>query len=145
MKIIPYMFALSILVALPLSAEQNDALSRIKSLVADVAAKTRARGINRPDVLVDTLPEACSRPEFRALQDALKHDWPIAISNLVLPGFACEKPLIFVEDMMFWDRLRGPTKRNRLRVGSSVGTKCRFALPSPKFLTLSPLRLVHYT
>ncbi len=82
MKMITCMFALSVLVALPLSAEQHDALSRIKSLVGDVEAINSGRGVNRPDVFVDTLPEACSRPEYRALQEALKQDWPVAISNL---------------------------------------------------------------
>jgi hypothetical protein len=82
MKIIYCIFTLSVLATSHLSAEQNDELSRIKSLVGDIETKTRAQGINRPDVLVDTLPEVCSRPEFRALQDALKNDWPVAIANL---------------------------------------------------------------
>ncbi|MGI6749700.1 MAG: hypothetical protein ACOX6A_04185 [Atribacter sp.] len=72
MKTIICLLALSVLVALPSSAEQNDALSRIKNLVADIEEKNRARGVNRPDVFVDTLPEACSRPEYRALQEELK-------------------------------------------------------------------------
>lgn len=72
------------LISFGLSAfsENSNDVERLRVTVDAAAQYAKSKPCRQASVIVDNLIVLHVRPEFQALQEALKDDWPIAISNL---------------------------------------------------------------
>lgn len=63
-------------------SENSNDVERLRVTVDAAAQYAKSKPCRQASVIVDNLLVLHVRPEFQALQEALKDDWPIAISNL---------------------------------------------------------------
>ena len=82
MKQIKLILALVVLTMLPLGASEDNDLLNLINLVSNVEVKARAKHITRASSFIENMHHAYYRDEFLALQNAMKTDWPVAVSNL---------------------------------------------------------------
>ena len=82
MKQIKLILALVVLTMLPLGASEDNDLLNLINLVSNVEVKARAKHIIRASSFIENIHHAYYRDEFQTLQNAMKTDWPVAVSNL---------------------------------------------------------------